>query len=504
MLLIYPPLSKPCEPPAGIARLAGAVNNLPLSIIDANLDAVLRTFQGSIGENDTWTRRSKKNLQSNLEYLRRNHSWEIDKYTRAVMDINRLLERSLHSAGVKATLGNYQDQGLLPVRSSDLIRAAETADKNPFYQYFDEWFIPQEDNLVGISLNFLSQAITTFAIAGYIKKKHPGTRIILGGGLVTSWMKKPDWKNPFTDIVDDMVAGPGEGYIRDLLGIQDSKTHVMPRYDLFPVNDYLSPGFILPYSASSGCYWQNCRFCPERAEGNSYIPVSPDRVLDDLASLIETHNPSMIHILDNAISPSLLKRFIEHPLNTPWYGFVRLTDHFKDPDFCTGLKKSGCMMLKIGVESGDQGVLNALNKGIDLTTVSIALKNLKNAGIGTYLYFLFGTPPEGPSEAMHTMDFVKKHHTLIDFMNLAIFNMPVNSPDSNKYNTDKFYEGDLSLYSSFEHPGGWDRGRVRTFLDNEFKKDPAIREIVKRTPPIFTSNHAAFFCLSNFKIDNNP
>ena len=145
------------------------------------------------------------------------------------------------------------------------------------------------------------------------------------------------------------------------------------------------------------------------------------------------------------------------------------------------------------VESGDQGVLDQLNKGINLETVSIALKNLKEAGIGTYLYFLFGTPPEGPSEAEKTTDFVRKHHDMIDFINLAIFNMPVNGPDAGRYNTEKFYEGDLSLYSDFEHPKGWNRGKVRAFLDNEFKKAPDIREIIRRTPPFFTSNHAAFF-----------
>ena len=313
-------------------------------------------------------------------------------------------------------------------------------------------------------------------------------------------MKRPEWKNPFSGLVDDMVTGPGEGYIQELLGIKNSAAHIKPGYELFPINEYLSPGLILPYSASSGCYWQKCRFCPEKAEGNPYIPISPDLVINDLASLIEYHRPTIVHILDNAISPSLLKRFIEQPLNAPWYGFVRLTDHFKDPDFCFGLKRSGCVMLKIGVESGNQGVLDALNKGIKLTTVSTALKNLKHAGIGTYLYFLFGTPSEGPAEARHTMDFVKKHHKMIDFLNLAIFNMPSNSPDTLKYSTGKFYEGDLSLYSSFEHPKGWNRRKVRAFLDNEFKKDSAIRTIIRRDPPFFTSNHAAFF-LKNRKIN---
>jgi radical SAM superfamily enzyme YgiQ (UPF0313 family) len=193
------------------------------------------------------------------------------------------------------------------------------------------------------------------------------------------------------------------------------------------------------------------------------------------------------------MSPSLLKVLIARPLKAPWYGFVRITDHFKDPDFCVGLKKAGCTMLKIGIESGDQRVLDDLQKGIDLETASLALKNIKNAGIGTYLYFLFGTPPEGPSEARHTLDFVKKHSNVIDFLNLAIFNMPAHGPDVEKYNTSKFYEGDLSLYSGFEHPKGWNRNKVRTFLDNEFKRDPAIRNIIQRDPPFFTSNHAAFF-----------
>ena len=500
MLLIYPPISKPCEPPAGIARLAGAIGKFPISIVDTGLDAVLRSIHGQISDNDTWTHRSKKNLRSNLNYLRQNNRWEIDKYTRAVMDINRLLERSLYSMGVKATLGNYQDQNLSPLRSSDLLKAAETPEKNPFYPFFKNWLSPQDDGLTGISLNFLSQAITAFAMIGYLKKQYPGTKIILGGGLITSWIKRQGWENPFTGLVDDMVAGPGENFIRRLLDTGESPGHVRPGYDLFPVNDYLSPGFILPYSASSGCYWQKCRFCPEKAEGNTYIPISPEAVMDDLTSLIETHRPVMVHILDNAISPSLLKRFTEQPLNVPWYGFVRITDHFKDPDFCIGLKKSGCVMLKIGVESGDQGVLDALDKGIDLKTASLALRNLRNAGIGTYLYFLFGTPPEGPSEAGNTMEFVLKHHNMIDFMNLAIFNMPCNSPDAERCNTHKFYEGDLSLYSSFEHPKGWNRRSVRAFLDNEFKKAPGIRKIIKRTPPFFTSNHAAFFLKNNYPL----
>ncbi len=70
-------------------------------------------------------------------------------------------------------------------------------------------------------------------------------------------------------------------------------------------------------------------------------------------------------------------------------------------------------------------------------------------------------------------------------------------PDAERFQTNAFYEGDLSLYSDFKHPEGWDRPLVRHFLDRVFKKHPDVSAILKRVPPIFTSNHAPFFLLAN-------
>ena len=57
------------------------------------------------------------------------------------------------------------------------------------------------------------------------------------------------------------------------------------------------------------------------------------------------------------------------------------------------------------------------------------------------------------------------------------------------------YAGDLSLYRDFVHPRGWNRDRVRRFLDGTFKKERAVRTILNADPPFFTSNHAPFFHL---------
>lgn len=154
-------------------------------------------------------------------------------------------------------------------------------------------------------------------------------------------------------------------------------------------------------------------------------------------------------------------------------------------------------MLKLGIESGDQSVLDSLNKGIDLLTASAALRTLTKTGIAIYCYFLFGTPPETEASAGKTLDFASRHADCIDFLNLAVFNLPAGSPEAENLATQDFYEGDLSLYKSFHHPAGWQRADVRNFLQKTFKRHPAIAPILKRTPEFFTSNHAPFFTFQN-------
>ncbi len=109
------------------------------------------------------------------------------------------------------------------MRSGDLISASGHPEQNPFYLYFKSRLPELLDKtcstpFVGFSLNYLSQALCTFAMIGYIRKEFPGRKIVLGGGLVTSWMKGPAWKNPFGGLVDHLIAGPGEGPLLGLLG----------------------------------------------------------------------------------------------------------------------------------------------------------------------------------------------------------------------------------------------------------------------------------------------
>jgi len=500
MLLIFPPVAKPCEPPAGIAKLAAALlaHNVPCTLLDANLEGLLFLAQQPRTASDTWTRRAIKNIGRNLAALRNPDTYlSPDRYGRAVRDVNRALEASAKEHHAILGLADYHHQKLSPVRSADLINAAEHPEQNPFYPYFAKRLTalleqsPAE--AVGFSLNYLSQALCAFAMIGWLRKEFPDAHIILGGGLVSSWVKSPGWKDPFGGLVDHLIAGPGEGPLLDLLGVMDrNEVHSIPDYSSLPMGDYLAPGFILPYSASSGCYWNKCSFCPETAEDNPYIPVPTEQAMADLAALVRKTNPAMLHLLDNSVSPALMRALAEKPPGVRWYGFARISRELLELDYCIALKCSGCVMLKLGLESGDQGVLDRMQKGIEVELSSRVLKNLHKAGIAAYVYLLFGTPAETHAEAQKTLEFVVGHRDAITFLNLAVFNMPVCGREAGEYETEQFYEGDLSLYTGFTHPHGWDRKAVRRFLDNEFRKHPAISLILKNDPPVFTSNHAAF------------
>lgn len=500
MLLIFPPVARPCEPPAGIARLSGALKagGLDCRLLDANLEALLWLLGEPPMSNDTWTRRAVGSRSRHLDALRDPATYgSPDRYVRSVRDLNRILNIAGRAKGAVVEMADFRHARLSPVRSEDLILSAERYESNPFFPWFRHRLPELLDGVarVGFSLNYLSQALTTFAMIGFIRAYHPSVSILVGGGLATSWMSRPGWENPFDGLVDRMVAGPGEIPLLSMCGAADEAVGPpLPDYGGLPLDSYLSPGLVMPYSASGGCYWNRCSFCPETAEGNVYLTTAVRQAVDEIGQLVSRYRPVLLHLLDNAISPALLKEMTQAPPGVPWYGFARFIPELADPEFCMALKRSGCVMLKLGLESGDQGVLDRLNKGIDIKMASTVLENLGKAGIGTYIYLLFGTPAETEREARSTLDFVARHGESIGFLNLAIFNMPVSCAEASDYATEPFYDGDLSLYTAFRHPSGWNRKDVRRFLDREFKRKPAVAAILRRDPPLFTSNHAPFFC----------
>ena len=221
ILLIHPPVAKPCEPPAGLAKLAWALREqgVDCRIYDAGIDGILGLLHQPITADDTWSRRALAGRTANIEALRfpdlyRNQ----DRYKRAVMDVNRILHMAGLESNAALSLSNYGSSALSPVRSADLIRAADVFESNPFYSIFSkkllDLFDQREPALVGMSINFMSQALCAFAMIGFIRKHFPRATIVCGGGLITSWMNIPNRGNPFGGLIDEMVCGQGESRSR--------------------------------------------------------------------------------------------------------------------------------------------------------------------------------------------------------------------------------------------------------------------------------------------------
>lgn len=504
MILISPPASRICEAYPALARLGGALKtyDIPYRILDGNSEGLMHLINSEISDEDTWTKRAVRSKKHSLSILTSQKGYtNFDTYKSHIKRINRLLEKSKLNKGHDITLANYQDASLSPLKSVDLKYTANHFEENPFYSWFSRR-IPEiieeaesagnKIKYLGLSVTFLSQALTAFSISGFMRKIKPEIKTVWGGGLISSWAGTAGSNNLFSDS-DIVVTGPGETSLLKLFGVYADNNFHIPDYEFALQHKYLSPGFILAYNTSMGCPWKKCTFCPEKYEDNPFIQENNIKVTKVLQTLVQKYHPILIHLTDSEISPSMLKALSKNPPGAPWYGFCRFTKLLTNRQFCINLALSGCRMLSMGLESGDEEVLQAMAKGISLKDVLVIFENLKEAGIGTYVYVLFGTPAEDRDAALRTRDFVAANAHMIDFINAAIFNLPVNSREAQYLDTNQFYDGDLSLYTGFEHPKGWGRKEVRRFLKKDFSSVPEIREILNRVPPVFDSSHAPFF-----------
>jgi hypothetical protein len=533
VLLIHPPMVRPTEPPIGVSAVAGLLqtHGIPVTTWDANLAGVLAFIDRPPAESSPRSRQTYEGREALLRTLRSRKAFH--SFGAHFNAVNRLKHSlSLASAdfpGWEITPTNVEHCDHHPFQAASWNWAFENPEKNPFVAVLqadlEKALLAFQPTHVGFSLNYLSQVLTAFAFAGLLKQRFPHLVLMAGGSLISAWLAHyPESRGQFPGF-DLVLPGSAEETLLPLLlppgpsspspsrspsspgtphTPRQHRFEYLPAFDPGTLPDYLSPGPVLPLSFSRGCYWTKCQFCTEQLEQGNFLMISPAASVAILKQLETTFSPTLFHFGDNAISPALCQALINAPLHTPWYGFIRFIDHFQDPDFCRALRKAGCIMLQLGLESGHPGVLEAMQKGITPPQAERALRNLHEAGIGTYVYLLFGTPFEQLPEAETTLQFVARNHASIDFVNLAIFSLPIQSPESRDIMAAQAQSGCFPLYFDYQHPRGWSKTEVRRFLDREFKAHPAIKPIIQRKPLCFTSNHGPFFCLFNRRAFGPP
>jgi radical SAM superfamily enzyme YgiQ (UPF0313 family) len=104
------------------------------------------------------------------------------------------------------------------------------------------------------------------------------------------------------------------------------------------------------------------------------------------------------------------------------------------------MKESGCEELSFGIESGDQSVLNLMNKGIKIANNIKAIQNAKEAGILTRALMMMGTPGETRETLYANMGFVELVKP--DMVSLKMF---VPYPGTDIYHNPKKYNCRIHL-----------------------------------------------------------
>jgi len=536
ILLLQPPALKPAEPPLGLAVLLAHLRScgLKATALDANLEAYLYLLDPvSLAEHtqagrNTSLNRALNHRDASLALLRSQAaSQNFARYTTAVRYLNQLLGCWGSPKGEeRLTLGDYRHDGLSPFDPADLERLAKGQVSTLFADYFTAELVPRIRGLaprtIAISINYLHQALPAFELAGLLRRALPQVKLVGGGGLISSWREPVQRLGLRLPPFDHLVFGPGEGPLAQLARAKEPQPYLLadpaqinfsPDFSFARLGEYFSPQLVLPLGSSRGCYWQNCLFCPEAAAPvHPFATLDPNQLPQLMRKLATTYGCSTFQLTDNAIPVPSLKVLAADPetlAGLGWFGFVRFEAALEDADFVAQLARSGCRMLQLGLESGSQKVLDRLGKGITLARVTRVLANLAAAGIASFVYIMLGTPDETQADAELTLAFLQQHATEIGFLNLAIMNLPSASglldqpQDYGIISSEpRSAHQPLGLYRTFSSASGWNRAAARRFLTQRILATAEIRQIVQRTPPLFTSNHAVFF--TNSHLSSKP
>jgi len=98
---------------------------------------------------------------------------------------------------------------------------------------------------------------------------------------------------------------------------------------------------------------------------------------------------------------------LRRKLKFPWASLNGIRADKVDFDFLKLAKRSGCWQVGFGIETGDQDILDRINKKLTLSQVENAVSLANKAGINTFGFFIFGLPGETEASMEKTIEFAK-------------------------------------------------------------------------------------------------
>ena len=198
----------------------------------------------------------------------------------------------------------------------------------------------------------------------------------------------------------------------DLVNIQPYKEVWMKKHGYFSIN----------IATTRGCPYK-CNWCAKPMYGNSYNMRSPENVVAEIKLLKKLFNMDHIWFCDDifGLKRSWVQDFAvlvnDAKVKTP-YKIQSRADLLVQEKYVTHLEQSGCNEVWMGAESGSQKILDAMDKGTQVSQIIEARKLLKQHNIKVAFFLQYGYLGETIEDIHKTIDLVKE--TMPDDIGISV------------------------------------------------------------------------------------
>ena len=245
--------------------------------------------------------------------------------------------------------------------------------------------------------------------------------IMLGEGELTlkELVFKLKNKEPVTDLKgivykdeDDFITTPKREVLKDLDEIS------LPAWDLVDMDAYKKVWaergreFTLNIATTRGCPYK-CNWCAKPIYGVRYNSHSPEYITKHLSFLKETYGVSNFWMCDDifGLKPNWVQSFnveLKKVKLSIEYTIQSRVDLLLKEDTINALAESGLKEVWVGAESGSQKILDAMDKGTQLSQIYDATRLLKEKKVSVALFIQFGYLGETKEDIAKTVAMIKE------------------------------------------------------------------------------------------------
>jgi radical SAM superfamily enzyme YgiQ (UPF0313 family) len=223
------------------------------------------------------------------------------------------------------------------------------------------------------------------------------------------------------DSVDRLGTIPSLAWRRDGIVVPNTAqgsyagflTMPYPAWDLVPLRSYNLPLVNRPYTiveTSRGCPYA-CDFCVAPIhQGHKFRERSAKAIVDEMERGYREHGVDFFYLWGDTVTlnvksfSAFCDELIARRLPVQWLSNAR-ADNLTDPAFVHRLRKAGCWMLAMGIETESETIRKDMVKRLERQKIQLAIKNMREAGIRSFAFFIFGYPGETLESIHHTIDY---------------------------------------------------------------------------------------------------